>query len=149
MDQILPGLFVGGLRAANDSRLMAGNQIEAVVSVLTTEMSNARSINVSRKLQIPLDDLPNAPLDQYYGQAIPIHPRESNRETDPDLKLEKAHEFVRKRRFFANPNFGFRKQLEVFYASKTREEYRKALKNDFGDRHKELQKQDAQHIKSS
>lgn len=35
--------------------------------------------------------------------------------TVTDMQLDKAHDFVRARRFFANPNFGFREQLKRYY----------------------------------
>jgi atypical dual specificity phosphatase len=35
--------------------------------------------------------------------------------TVTDMHLDKAHEFVRSRRFFANPNMGFREKLKRYY----------------------------------
>lgn len=36
--------------------------------------------------------------------------------TVTDMHLDRAHEFVRERRFFANPNVGFREQLKRYYS---------------------------------
>ncbi|KAI6235208.1 Dual specificity protein phosphatase 22 isoform X2 [Aphelenchoides besseyi] len=170
MDEIIPGLFVGGLRAATDPKLMSANRIQAIVSVITTEVNLSKLPFVSHKLQIPLDDLPNATLGHYFGTAIRfIHENRLEKRnvlvhclmgvsrsvslviayliTVTELRLERAHEFVRQRRYFANPNFGFREQLKSFY-NQGREEQRKMLRNEFAERHEELQAQDALYLKS-
>ncbi|KAI6215280.1 hypothetical protein M3Y94_00367200 [Aphelenchoides besseyi] len=123
MDEIIPGLF--------------SNRIQAIVSVITTEVNLSKLPFVSHKLQIPLDDLPNATLGHYFGTAIRfIHENRLEKRnvlvhclmgvsrsvslviayliTVTELRLERAHEFVRQRRYFANPNFGFREQLKSF-----------------------------------
>ncbi|KAI6188417.1 hypothetical protein M3Y98_00352500 [Aphelenchoides besseyi] len=170
MNEIIPGLFVGSLRAATDPKLMSANRIQAIVSVITTEVNLSRLPFVTHKLQIPLDDLPNATLGHYFGTAIRfIHEnRLENRNvlvhclmgvsrsvslvlayliTVTDLRLERAYEFVRQRRYSASPNFGFREQLKSFY-NQGREEQRKMLEKEFGSRHNELQIKDALYLKS-
>lgn len=48
---------------------MKQNKIQAVVSVLSSKV-NSRFITPNRHLHIPLDDLPNSPLDRYFAEAI-------------------------------------------------------------------------------
>lgn len=48
---------------------MKQNQIHAMVSVLSSEVSGSL-VPSHMRLQIPLDDIPNAPLDQYFSDAI-------------------------------------------------------------------------------
>ncbi|KAI6177684.1 Dual specificity protein phosphatase 22 isoform X2 [Aphelenchoides bicaudatus] len=169
MDQILPGLYLGGLRATTDHRLMKQNQIQAMVSVLSTEVTGS-VVPSNMHLHIPLDDMPGAPLYQYFSDAIRfIHEhRMENRNvlvhclmgvsrsvtlvvayliTITDMPLDRAHEFVRSRRFFANPNFGFREQLKR-YSKKNRDEYRKLLESKFGRNFQELHARDSVSIKT-
>jgi len=169
MDQILPGLYLGGLRATTDNRLMEQNQIQAIVSVLSTEISSS-IVPSHMHLKIPLDDMPGAPLYQYFNDAIRfIHEhRMQNRNvfvhclmgvsrsvtivvayliTITDMSLDNAHEFVRARRFFANPNFGFREQLKRYYKA-SRKDQRKFLESKFGKDFLELHTRDLAAIKS-
>jgi len=147
---------------------MKQNQIQAMVSILSKEVTGS-PIPSHMHLHIPLDDMPAAPLDKYFTDAIRfIHKhRMENRNvfvhclmgvsrsvtiilayliTVTDIQLDKAHEFVRARRFFANPNFGFREQLKRYYKT-NREGQRKALETTFGRSFHELHARDSASLK--
>lgn len=67
---------------------MKQNQIQAIVSVLSTEVSGL-SVPSHMHLHIPLDDMPAAPLEKYFTDAIRfIHEhRMENREFFKERKI--------------------------------------------------------------
>ncbi|KAL3073079.1 hypothetical protein niasHT_035355 [Heterodera trifolii] len=136
MDQILPGLFVGGLREAMNVPLLSENGISAVVSVrgLSPECHFGPGIAL---LRLTLSDSPGENIFQHFPAVNSfVHGHRLENEnvlihclagvsrsvclclaylmTVTNLDYPNALDFVCRRHFGAKPNFGFKMQLTKF-----------------------------------
>uniref|UniRef100_A0A7E4VR70 Dual specificity protein phosphatase 22 n=1 Tax=Panagrellus redivivus TaxID=6233 RepID=A0A7E4VR70_PANRE len=136
MDEVLPGLFVGGLRDAQDSEQLAHFRIEAVISILDFErtIEGFGPGTGKEHLMIKLSDCPQANINPYLtpvsefihkarlsGKNVLLHCLVGVSRsicfaiayilTVTNLNYAAAIAYIESKRPVARPNFGFRMQL--------------------------------------
>ena len=136
MDQILPGLYVGGLRDAIDSKQLEENQIRAVVSVhgFTKNCEFGPHIEA---LRVILSDSPGENVLKHFSDTNSfIHRHRLGEEnvlihclagasrsvciaiaylmTVTNLNYPNALDYMSSKRYCSQPNFGFKMQLMRF-----------------------------------
>uniref|UniRef100_A0A914KGY2 Dual specificity protein phosphatase n=1 Tax=Meloidogyne incognita TaxID=6306 RepID=A0A914KGY2_MELIC len=151
MNEVLPGLYVGGLRSANDEKQLTENSIKAIVSI----HSGPGIHNFSDKyavLHLTLDDSTEENVTKHFTTVNSfVHEFRLRKEnvlihclvgvsrsvcfciaylmTVTNLNYSNAMMFIKKKRLCANPNYGFRKQLGKFGEKLILEEKRLFFEN--------------------
>ncbi|XP_061197092.1 dual specificity protein phosphatase 22-like [Saccostrea echinata] len=150
MNRVLPGLYVGNFRDAKDTNQLKTNNITHILSI----HDNAKKLRDDIEYKcIQASDTPNQDLAQFFSECIDfIHVARINggnvlvhclagvsrsvtvtaayMMTVTDYGWKDCLNAVRGARTYSNPNFGFQKQLQTYYAEKVTME-RERIKSTF------------------
>jgi protein-tyrosine phosphatase len=139
MDEVLPGLYVGGLESVMDCNLM--QRIDAVISVLKPEsrreLERIGCLRGKAHLFIPIKDQASAPIESHFeevyrfiernlnsGRTVLVHCA-AGRSRSVTLvvyymlrkgiahSVSAALNLIRKQRPIARPNPGFKRKLRM------------------------------------
>ncbi|CAD5217787.1 unnamed protein product [Bursaphelenchus okinawaensis] len=135
MNEILSGIYIGGISAATDELLLKKCNIEAVVSVLNEFYR--QPVAVKHKLKLSVDDMPFYPIHRSFEKAVKFIYEHHVQKcsilvhcfmgvsrsvtimlayivTVLDVDVNSALRYVKHKRFCAEPNFGFLEQLHDY-----------------------------------
>ncbi|KAE8294784.1 Dual specificity protein phosphatase 14 [Larimichthys crocea] len=132
VSQVTPVLFLSGLDSALNPSVLISRNITLIVNASCLEDVSYPQLDGLQVLQVPVQDQPHAPLNQYFDPVSErIHQNQTGktlvhctagRSRSPalimaylmrfeGLSLRRAHEAVLEQRPFIRPNAGFWRQL--------------------------------------
>lgn len=137
ISQIIPGLFLGNSRDAEDLNVLRGNQIRTIVNISTSIPCFHENDKTIEYIPVPCHDSPNQNILQYFESIFEvIHARLSSNQNilvhcqggvsrSPSFVIgylmkyhsktfEQAYEIVKKQRKIVNPNLNFISQLTQY-----------------------------------
>ncbi|VDK84614.1 unnamed protein product [Litomosoides sigmodontis] len=137
MSEILPYLYLGGLRDANDVEQLKEKQISCMVSIHELSGRIGNTFNDLNILRIRMADMPEANINEHFTEAVEFihHARLSKKSVlvhciagvsrsvcivaayliaACDMSYAAALAYIVSKRPCANPNFGFRMQLAKY-----------------------------------
>lgn len=137
ISQIIPGLFLGNARDAEDLNVLQENQIQTIVNISTSIPCFHESNKSFDYITVPCHDSSNQNILQYFESTFErIHQKLSNKKNilvhcqggvsrSPSFVIgylmkyqsktfEQAYEFVRQQRKIVNPNLNFISQLTQY-----------------------------------
>lgn len=145
MSEILPGLFLGNARDAQDKALLSQKHIQTVINVSSNIPCHFASENLFEYYQLPCEDSNNQSILEYFDRTFQlIHERLTSQQhllvhcqggvsRSPSFVIgyimkyhsktfDQAYQWVKSKRTIINPNLNFVGQLSEYQRTLTRSE---------------------------